>query len=152
MFNFSDYLVPGENVLAAQVYRWSDGSYLEDQDFWRLSGIFRDVYLWAAPTLHVRDFFVQTDLDADYRDANLKVSVKVRNYGQAAARRTRCTLDLVDAEGASVFPPWLRRVNVDAGDEIDRRIRRVRRQPGQVVRRVSPTSTRWWSRWRTAMR
>ena len=61
-------------MLAAQVYRWSDGSYLEDQDFWRLSGIYRDVYLWAAPTLHVRDFFVQTDLDADYEDATFKVA------------------------------------------------------------------------------
>ena len=48
-FNITRYLQPGENVLAVRVYRWSDGTYLEDQDFWRLSGIYRDVYLWSAP-------------------------------------------------------------------------------------------------------
>ena len=69
-FDITDYLKPGENMLAAEVYRYCDGCYLEDQDFWRLSGIFRDVYLWSAGDLHIRDFFVHTDLDDNYQDAD----------------------------------------------------------------------------------
>jgi len=62
------------------VYRYSDGSYLEDQDFWRLSGIFRDVYLFSAPKLHIRDFKVLTDLDENYQNATLSVTAKITNY------------------------------------------------------------------------
>ncbi len=80
-FNITKALKPGKNVLAAEVYRWSDGSYLEDQDMWRFSGIYRDVYLFAAPRVHLRDFFVKCDLDDDYRDATLSVTAKVRNFG-----------------------------------------------------------------------
>ncbi|MHC4842314.1 MAG: beta-galactosidase, LacZ type [Planctomycetota bacterium] len=79
-FNISEYLNDGENILAVEVYRWCDGSYLEDQDTWRLSGIYRDVYLFAAPQVHICDFFVQTDLDEDYKDAILKVQPKLANY------------------------------------------------------------------------
>ncbi|MCB0156514.1 MAG: hypothetical protein KDD83_00155, partial [Caldilineaceae bacterium] len=95
VFDLTPYLVDGENVLAAQVFRWSDGVYLEDQDFWRLSGIYRDVYLWAAPELHVRDLFVRTELDEDYVNADLRVTAKVRNYG-AALGAGQITLELVD--------------------------------------------------------
>lgn len=62
-FNITKYLKAGKNQLAVEVYRWSDGSYLEDQDFWRLSGIFRDVYLWSTPNTHIRDFNVTATLD-----------------------------------------------------------------------------------------
>jgi beta-galactosidase len=79
-FNITPYLKAGENTLAAEVYRYSDGSYLEDQDFWRLSGIYRDVYLYAAPALHIQDFFVHTDLDNAYKDATLRVEATVINY------------------------------------------------------------------------
>ena len=51
-----------------RAYRWTDGSWLEDQDHWRLSGIYRDVYLFAQPTVHIGDFFARTTFDADYRD------------------------------------------------------------------------------------
>jgi beta-galactosidase len=80
-FNVTKYLRPGENDVAVEVYRWSDGSYLEDQDMWRLSGIYRDVYLFARPAVHIRDFFAQTEFDDDYRDAELELSVDVRNLG-----------------------------------------------------------------------
>ena len=76
-FDITRYLKTGENVIAAEVYRWSDGSYLEDQDFWRLSGIFRDVYLWSTPSSHIRDFRVITDLDEAYEDAVLRVEAAV---------------------------------------------------------------------------
>jgi len=68
-FNITQYLKSGENILSVEVYRWSDGSYLEDQDMWRLSGIYRNVYLFAAPQVHISDFFVRTDLDDSYTDA-----------------------------------------------------------------------------------
>ncbi|MCJ7582617.1 MAG: DUF4981 domain-containing protein [Candidatus Aminicenantes bacterium] len=79
-FNITQYLKPGKNILAAEVYRWSDGSYLECQDFWRLSGIFRDVYLYSAPFAHIRDFEVITDLDENYIHSGLKVITKITNY------------------------------------------------------------------------
>ena len=88
-FNVTRYLRPGENVLAVRVYRWSDGSYLEDQDFWRLSGIYRDVYLWSAPPVHVRDFSVTTELDPAYRNAILRVSADLRKLHGRAGRRLR---------------------------------------------------------------
>ncbi len=83
IFNVTQYLQPGENLVAVEVYRYSDGSYLEDQDFWRLSGIFRDVYLWTAADLHIRDFFVRTDLDEAYRDATLRVEAQIVNFADA---------------------------------------------------------------------
>ncbi|MEG0578566.1 MAG: glycoside hydrolase family 2 TIM barrel-domain containing protein, partial [Niameybacter sp.] len=74
-FNLTDSLVKGTNKLAIKVLKWCDGSYLEDQDFYRLSGIFRDVYLLARSPLHVRDFFVKPTLDATYTNGTLDVSV-----------------------------------------------------------------------------
>lgn len=78
-FNITKYLKKGENVLAAEVYRWSDGSYLEDQDMWRFSGIYRDVYLVATPKIHIRDFYISTDLDDNFKNAELKVEAEVKN-------------------------------------------------------------------------
>ncbi|ENM5739613.1 beta-galactosidase [Vibrio mimicus] len=76
-FELSDYLQPGENLLAVMVVRWSDGSYLEDQDMWRLSGIFRDVCLLSKPQQAIEDFYVRTELDACCRDAELKVTTRL---------------------------------------------------------------------------
>jgi len=80
-FDLTAYVRPGENQLAVEVYRWSDGSYLECQDFWRISGIERDVYLWAAPKLHIRDFFARAGLDETYREGRLAVEVSLTRYG-----------------------------------------------------------------------
>ena len=81
-FNITQYLVEGENVLAVEVYRWSDGSYLEDIDMWRLSGIYRDVFLFSTPKVHIRDYFVKTDLDEDYKNAQLTINLELINYSQ----------------------------------------------------------------------
>ncbi|ASK62226.1 beta-galactosidase subunit alpha [Virgibacillus phasianinus] len=78
-FNISSYLCSGKNTLAVRVYKWSDSSYLEDQDMWWLSGIFRDVYLLSRPKAHIRDVFVRTDLDEDYQDATLNVDIDIEN-------------------------------------------------------------------------
>lgn len=79
-FNISKYLKPGENTLTMQVFRFSDGSYVEDQDFWRLSGIFRDVELYSVPNASVRDYYVTTNLDEKYQHADLKATFKLKNY------------------------------------------------------------------------
>ena len=77
VFDITEHLQPGDNLLAVQVFRWCDGSYLEDQDFWRLSGIFRDVYLESLPRVAIRDLQVRTILDSQYADAELQVSTTV---------------------------------------------------------------------------
>lgn len=79
-FDITPYLVDGENRLAVEVYKWCDGSWLEDQDFWRLSGIFRDVYLYSTPSIHIYDFFVKTELDGEYKHSNLKIEAVILNY------------------------------------------------------------------------
>lgn len=83
-YNITPYLKEGENSLAVEVYRWSDGSWLEDQDFLRVSGIQRDVFLFSTPSVHMRDFTVVTDLDSEYKDADLNIKVNVANYVSAA--------------------------------------------------------------------
>ena len=84
-FDITSYLQKGNNTLAVEVYQWSDGSYLEDQDFWRLSGIFRDVYVYAIPKFHIRDFFVQSDLNDDFTSATLKNDLSFVNKGYKGA-------------------------------------------------------------------
>jgi beta-galactosidase len=79
-FDITPYLAEGENKLAVEVYRWCDASWLEDQDFWRLSGIFRDVYLYSTPDAHIYDFSVVTELDEAYENADLVLKAKVVNY------------------------------------------------------------------------
>ncbi len=95
-FDITKYVKPGKNLVAVEVYRFSAGSFLEDQDMWRLSGIFRNVTLWSAPTVHIRDFFVKTDLDAQYKDATVEVTAKVKNYGDSPSGVTTLQIHLFD--------------------------------------------------------
>jgi beta-galactosidase/beta-glucuronidase len=78
-FDITEFVKPGENMLAAKVIRWSDGSYLEDQDFWRLSGIYRDVFLYALPAMNIYDYYVTTDLDESYENATLNLQIQLIN-------------------------------------------------------------------------
>ncbi len=103
-FNITPFLNSGLNTLAVEVYRWSDGSYLECQDFWRLSGIFRDVYLFATPSLHIRDFEAFTSFSDSYGQAHLKVTARVRNYGTTPATKPTVEVQLLDAAGSPVGP------------------------------------------------
>jgi len=103
-FDITPHLKAGSNLLAVEVYRFGDGAYLEDQDMWRMSGIFRDVYLWAPPEQHLRDFEVKTNLDDEYRDAKLVVKGALLNAGEKAAKVT-VTATLFDAAGAAYGKP-----------------------------------------------
>jgi len=117
-FNITPFLVPGENVLAVQVYRWCDGSYLEDQDMWRMSGIHRGVGLFATPQVHMRDFRVRTLLDGAYRDAELRVSLKVSNYGEGPPVRAEVGVQLYDAAHNAALPkPVMRPLTIDGSAE-----------------------------------
>jgi beta-galactosidase len=78
-WNVTPYVHDGENILAVEVYRWSDGSYLECQDFWRLAGIERSVFLFAAPKVRIRDVFAGASLDGRYRDGRLDLTVDLLN-------------------------------------------------------------------------
>ncbi|MBD3872871.1 MAG: DUF4981 domain-containing protein [Acidobacteria bacterium] len=100
-FDITEFLVPGENLVAAEVYRYSDGSYLECQDFWRISGLFRDVFLYSWDALHIRDFQVHTALDDEYRNADLGIDVEVQNSGDHT-RSLSVEARLFDMEGGLV--------------------------------------------------
>ena len=114
-FDITRYLVPGENLLAVENFRWSDGSYLEDQDMWRMSGIFRDVYLWSPPVEHIRDFEIKTDLDEQCRDAQLKISAQIINY-TGAGRDLTLKAELLDGSGKTLVSPSVK-THLNAGEE-----------------------------------
>jgi beta-galactosidase len=103
-FDVTAYVHPGQdNLLAVEMNRWSDGSYLEDQDFWRLSGIERPVSLYAMPQVHIRDFWAKAGLDSAYRDGRLQVNVRLRNYEKSKITGWRVTVELLDSAGATAF-------------------------------------------------
>ncbi|WP_394794062.1 glycoside hydrolase family 2 TIM barrel-domain containing protein [Armatimonas sp.] len=101
-FSLTKYLKPGKNLLAVEVYRWCDGSYLEDQDMFRYSGIFRDVWLHATPKVQIRDFFCKPELDAKYEDATLKTRVWVRNLSGERSGSRKVEVSLYDKAGKRI--------------------------------------------------
>ncbi|MEJ2881598.1 glycoside hydrolase family 2 TIM barrel-domain containing protein [Pedobacter sp. GR22-6] len=102
-FNITKYLKKGQNLIAVQVFRWHDGSYLEDQDFWRLSGIERDVYLYALPKLAVWDFFIKGDLDTKYADGLFSADVAIRKFKGNNLKAGTLSLSLLDKSGKSIY-------------------------------------------------
>ena len=79
-FDVTEYIKKGENKIAVKVYRFAASSYLEDQDMWWFSGIYREVYLYSEPKCCIRDFYVKTDLDEEYKDSDLSLDIFVKNY------------------------------------------------------------------------
>lgn len=99
-FDITKYVKPGNNMIAVEVYRFTTGSYLEDQDMWRLSGIFRNVTLWSSPQEHIRDYFIKTTFDKEFHDAHLQVSAKVKNYSDAVVKAKELEISLFNGETA----------------------------------------------------
>jgi Beta-galactosidase/beta-glucuronidase len=99
-FDITKYVKPGKNIVAAEVYRFTSGTWLEDQDMWRLSGIFRNVTLWSTPPEHIRDFFVKTVLDDQYLNASVEVTAKVKNYTAKKVKATTISAILYDGKNA----------------------------------------------------
>ena len=100
-YRINEYVKPGKNVLTLKVFRWSVGSYLECQDFFRISGIERDVFLWSQPKTSIRDFRVVSTLDDTYRNGIFKLAVDVRNTSNVSSVVT-VAFELLDWQGASV--------------------------------------------------
>ena len=101
-FDITPYIHEGENTLAVRVYQWSDGTYLEDQDMWWLSGIFRDVYLVAKPKVHIQDFFVTTNLDEQYQHATLSIDTVIENGTSQVFENYQLEYRLLDQDGSMV--------------------------------------------------
>jgi beta-galactosidase len=97
-YNITPYLKSGKNTVAVCVLKFSDGYYLEDQDYWRLAGIFDDVWLYATPHVRLFDCQVITDLDETYTDANLKVAVSIKKYKNVAPASYQLKAALYDAK------------------------------------------------------
>lgn len=116
-FDITDYLQDGENLLAAEVYQNSDGSYLEDQDMFRLSGIFRDVYLHSAAATELSDFWVNAGLADDYKTGTLAFSAKVTNKGKAPVKAT-ATLTLTSPDGEVITRPAVS-LEIPAGESAE---------------------------------
>lgn len=100
-FNITQYVQPGKNQVAVEVYRWSDGSYLEDQDMFRLSGIHRDVYLVATPKVQLRDIHLTSVLSSRYDKAELHVKSKIRNHGRTI-KNGSVRISLLDETGKNL--------------------------------------------------
>ncbi len=102
-FNITKFLKPGENLLAMEVYRWCDGSYLEDQDMWRLSGIERDVFLYALPGAHIWDYFIKSSLTDDYKHGDFSLTVDLANLLNATFQGSLKIELIENSSGKSVF-------------------------------------------------
>ncbi|MCW2119009.1 glycoside hydrolase family 2 TIM barrel-domain containing protein [Flavobacterium sp. 7A] len=104
-FDITKYLKAGKNRVAVQVFRYSDGSYLEDQDMWRLSGIHREVYIMAQPKIALNDFFVKTKLDVNYQDAKLEIRPLLwMQEDEAKLKGYKISAELFDADNKKVLP------------------------------------------------
>ena len=116
-FDITPYVKSGKNVVAVEVYRWSDGSYLEDQDMFRLSGIHRDVYLVASPKLQLNDMYLTSSFSPDYKEAVLNVKCKLKNHGSAVKKAT-VRVSLCDENDRLVNQFDLQAAAIASGKEI----------------------------------
>ena len=101
-FDITKYIRKGSNTIACQVHKFSDGTYLEDQDMWRLGGINRSVYLYSTAQTRIQDFFAHPDLDAKYKNGLFRLDVSLKNYSNSPAVRTLDVL-LVDKSGKKIY-------------------------------------------------
>jgi len=102
-FNITQFVKTGENIIAAEVYRWTDASYIEDQDMFRLSGIHRDVYVYATPKTHIYDYSLLSEFTGDnYSSAQFKVKANIKNYDRKTSDVHILTVNLLNAKGDNV--------------------------------------------------
>jgi len=125
-FNITPYLQAGENIISVWVIRWSDGSFLEDQDGWRMSGIHREVYLMAEPKLRIADFFYQTKLDKNYKDATLSIRPRIENLTGKEAPGYKLKVQLYDANDKPVLDKPLVKTTDEIINEIHPRLDQVK--------------------------
>lgn len=102
-FDVTQLIKTGKNTVSVMVFQYSDGTYNEDQDMWRLAGIFRSVYLMATPKVHIRDYYVTTDLDEKYENATLKVEAEVQNFSDQPIQGYKVRVTLLDQSNQPVL-------------------------------------------------
>lgn len=100
-FDVTKYVLSGTNRIAVKVYRYSDGSYLENQDMWLLCGLYREVYLFCEPKKCIRDFFITTDLDGEYKDSKTDLEITVKNYGGAGSAAVKA--EIIDGDSRTLL-------------------------------------------------
>ena len=100
-FDITNYIKPGKNSIAVEVFRWSDASYLECQDFWRLSGIPREVYVYAQPKVRLRDFYVTASLDETYKNGIFNLDIELKNHTNKKQKYS-ATYEILDETGKSI--------------------------------------------------
>lgn len=124
-----DVNLDGENTLAVQIYKWSDGSYFEDQDFWRLAGFERDVKLIAQPWITVEDFTVRAGLDSKYTDGQYAATVKVANNGTKAANGYSVKVSLLDENDNRVYAATKKLPSIKAGKDAEIKVQSTIKNP-----------------------
>jgi beta-galactosidase len=117
-FNISDYIKAGKNLISLEVYRWSDGSYLEDQDFWRLSGIERDVFVYSSPKVSIRDYFAKPKLIDNYHNGQFDLEVKLSNYSHKKIKGYSVDVQLFDENNKAIIPiPLSKEIEMEGLEE-----------------------------------
>lgn len=120
-FDITKQVREGKNTLAVQVFRWSDGSYLECQDMFRMSGIYRDVYLFATPKTYVRDHYITSELDESSSYTSGKLNIKLALNNRSESQNTvKVAAELLDPSGKSVYKFSETSVTVNAGQEVEK--------------------------------
>jgi len=117
-YDITPYLNEGENELGLKVIRYSDGSYLEDQDMWRLAGVYRDVYLIARPPVYLRDYYVKTEFGENFQDATLKLSGEIESCRNEAASGYSLRVNLFEGEGETFLdsPLRIKDIAIESGE------------------------------------
>ncbi|TVR72630.1 MAG: DUF4981 domain-containing protein [Marinilabiliales bacterium] len=131
-FDITGFLLPGTNSVAVRVLRWADGTYLENQDMWKFHGIYRRVYLWSAPKVHVRDFFITTLFDNGYRDATLSIEAWLTNQSQEQVHNLTLKAELYDDSGNMITSFSERQSLIESGGNA-----------GIVLSRQVPAPRQW---------
>ncbi|MEL7119235.1 MAG: glycoside hydrolase family 2 TIM barrel-domain containing protein [Bacteroidota bacterium] len=139
-FDITPLLEEGENTIAVKVYRWSDGSYLEDQDHWRMSGLHREVFVTASPKVHLYDFAVRTDLDENYEDAQLQIRPEVKMYDKTAIKGWNIEAQLYDANNNTVLP---KAISLSVEDLINERLPRLGHVPFPIMQAPISNPEKW---------
>jgi beta-galactosidase len=116
-YDITKYIKPGKNIIAVNVYKYSDGYYLEGQDYWRLAGIFDNVWLFATPEFHIFDWHAVTDLDQTYTDSKLDLSVDVKNYSGNESGDVMVKAILYDSEEKPVKTLASEKISIRQGEK-----------------------------------
>ena len=127
-FNITKYLKKGTNSIALEVYRWSDGSYLESQDMWRLSGIERDVFLYSKPKVHVNDIFIKSNLDTSYKNGLLDINLSLHN-STSTTKKVKVKATLFDKSSNKEIQSFTKTKKLGKGEEYQLELKKQIKNP-----------------------